>query len=174
MKCLKDMGRSYSPDDFISTSRFMRERWPGAALTTELIVGYPGESEDAFRETLRVLEEVRPSRVHVFRFSPRPGTRAWGRKDLTEAHVVTERSALVRAMADGWRMSYAEERVGDICHMVAEKIEEKEGRKTASGVTEDYIKAVYENPPAHGVPGCILEARINGLRDGRALLVRPA
>ncbi|MDY6794241.1 MAG: MiaB/RimO family radical SAM methylthiotransferase [Actinomycetota bacterium] len=171
---LKDMGRSYSPENFISISRFIRQRWPGAALTTELIVGYPGESEDAFRETLRVLEEVRPARVHVFRFSPRPGTRAWERKDLTAAKVTAKRSTLARKMADGWRRSYAEERVGDICHMVAEKIEEKEGCKTASGVTEDYIKAVYENPPAHAIPGCILEARIDGLRDGRALLVRPA
>jgi threonylcarbamoyladenosine tRNA methylthiotransferase MtaB len=167
---LKDMGRGYRPEDFLGAARDLRSAWPGATLTTEIIVGYPGESGAAFRRTVEVLREVRPSRVHVFRFSPRPGTPAWNKKGKVAAEVMETRSAMLRALAEMWRVAYAEERVGELRRLLVERVIEQNGVRVAVGTTEDYIKASLVDPPLRARPGCLIEARIYGVSGGRARL----
>lgn len=163
---LEEMGRGYGPEDYVAASRALRSAWPEAALTTEVMVGFPGESEAAFAATVEVLEEVRPARVHVFRFSPRPGTKAMHMGGRVPAAVAEARSARLRGMAEAWRLAYIEERVGDAREMLVERFAGGE----AVGTTEDYMQAVLPHPPSGASPGCIVSATICGMRDGRALL----
>lgn len=75
-KILKAMRRPYNTDAFRNVVRKIRDRMPMAAVTTDLIVGFPGETENDFAETISFLEEIAFSRLHIFRFSPRDGTPA--------------------------------------------------------------------------------------------------
>jgi len=167
---LKDMGRGYLPQDFIAAARALRSAWPQAALTTEVIVGYPGESEEAFQATVGVLEAVRPSRLHVFRFSPRPGTPAGSRRDRVPDAVVEERSQRLRDLGRKWEKDRIRERLGGACRFLVERIAEDGNRLIARGTTEDYIKALMEDPPPGARVGHVLEAEVRGLIGEQALL----
>ncbi len=169
-KVLRDMGRGYTPEDFLGRVEEVRRQWPRAALTTEVIVGYPGETQRAFDNTVRVLEEIRPARVHVFRFSPRPGTRAWGRKDGVGAEMAERRSADLRAMAERWRTAYIEERIGETRAFLVERISDGSHGRIAWGTTEDYMKGALPLPPPGTQTGRIITAEITGMWRGIALM----
>lgn len=167
---LADMGRGYGPQEYLEAVGTLRSVWPCAALTTEVILGYPGEEEASFRNTLEVLERARPSRVHVFRFSPRPGTGAWGRDDAVPPCVTAERSEKLRALAERWRLGYIEERVGEKRNLLVERLKDEGGEKTAYGTTEDFIKGVAPGVQGGVREGELLPVEIRGLKEGRALL----
>ena len=75
-RILEDMGRGYSVDDFRSIVGRVRAKVPDITLSTDLIVGYPGEDEDDHELNLKIISEMKPDIVNVTRFSPRPGTKA--------------------------------------------------------------------------------------------------
>ena len=165
---LRDMGRGYGGEDFKAAAASLHAIWPGAALTTEVMVGYPGEDDLAFRHTLEVLAQVRPARVHVFRFSPRPGTRAWSRKDESDLEEAEYRSSLVRELAEGWRLKYIEERRGELRDMLVEKTLLSGGARMALGTTEDFMKGVIPNCPPAIEQGDIVTCEICGVTGARA------
>lgn len=76
-RILKRMNRSYSQDHFITLARTIRRTLPGCSLSTDIIVGFPGEDRNDFQATLEVMEEVRFDSAYTFKYSPRPGTKAW-------------------------------------------------------------------------------------------------
>ncbi|RJP31784.1 MAG: MiaB/RimO family radical SAM methylthiotransferase [Actinobacteria bacterium] len=167
---LRDMGRGYTAEDFKALAGSLRAIWPEASLTTEVIVGYPGEDDEAFRRTVEVLSQVRPARVHVFRFSPRPGTRAWSRKDASD-HVETElRSGILRELAEEWRLGYIEERGGELRDLLVEEVVVREGSAIARGTTEDFIKGTLFSVPSGIAAGEIVSCEICGVTGGRARL----
>ena len=73
---LRRMGRRYTVDEFKQIVNAFREAVPDISIATDIIVGFPGEDEEAFANTCRLLEDVRPDRVHIARYTPRPHTRA--------------------------------------------------------------------------------------------------
>jgi MiaB-like tRNA modifying enzyme len=75
---LERMGRNYAPADFLQLAGMFRERFPAGILATDIIVGFPGETEAQFESTLGLLEKSRPDMVNAKAFSPRPGTPAAG------------------------------------------------------------------------------------------------
>ncbi|MHC1579375.1 MAG: tRNA (N(6)-L-threonylcarbamoyladenosine(37)-C(2))-methylthiotransferase [Candidatus Alkanophagales archaeon] len=81
---LKDMNRRYSVDDFRGIVRSIRRRFKDCVLCTDFIVGFPTETEEDFRQSLELLKELKPEKVNITRFSPRPGTEAAKLKDLLE------------------------------------------------------------------------------------------
>jgi len=166
---LADMGRGYKPRDFMDACRKAREEWPRVTVTTEVIVGYPEESDEAFHNTVEILEEIRPSRVHVFPFSRRPGTRAWYKEGAVPPGVIGERCAELRGLAEEWRVSYARERVGQEARLLVEKIVGTK-QPVAMGTTEDYMKGALLDPPEDLRQGRVIEAKITGVRDGLAQL----
>lgn len=167
---LNDMGRGYIPQDFIKAAQALYSVWPQATLTTEVIVGYPGESEEAFQATVQVLEAVRPSRLHVFRFSPRPGTAAGEKENMVPSDVAEERSAGLRALGEKWRKDYIQSRLGGTCNILVEKVLEEGENTIARGTTEDYIKATMTCPPRETRPGRLLPARLCGIQGDQACL----
>jgi tRNA-2-methylthio-N6-dimethylallyladenosine synthase len=74
---LRSMRRGYTVAEYVEKVEAVREAMPHAAITTDVIVGYPGETDQQFRNTVRLLEELRFDKVHVAAYSPRPGTIAW-------------------------------------------------------------------------------------------------
>ncbi|MEE9594862.1 MAG: tRNA (N(6)-L-threonylcarbamoyladenosine(37)-C(2))-methylthiotransferase [Candidatus Hydrothermarchaeales archaeon] len=88
---LKDMNRGYTVDDFKRIISKFRGRFDDLTISTDVIVGYPTESEDSFRKTYEFLEEIKPDIINITRFSPRPWTRAYELKDMSD-RIKKERS----------------------------------------------------------------------------------
>jgi tRNA-2-methylthio-N6-dimethylallyladenosine synthase len=94
---LAAMNRRYTRDQYLALVSRIRERVPGVALTTDVIVGFPGETDERFRRTMSLLEEVRFDSAFMFRYSPRPGTAAAELRDDVPEPVKIERlEAVIR------------------------------------------------------------------------------
>jgi tRNA-2-methylthio-N6-dimethylallyladenosine synthase len=94
---LRRMGRRYTRDEYLSKVEALRKFCPGAALTTDVIVGFPGESEDDFRRTMSLVEEVRFDGMYSFKYSDRPMTKASRLPDKIEDEVKGRRLAELQA-----------------------------------------------------------------------------
>ncbi len=97
---LARMGRGYTAADYLEKVRRLRRAVPEIALTTDIIVGFPGESEADFQETLAMLEKVRYDQIYSFKYSIRPGTRAAGFADIIADEEKRERLARCQALQD--------------------------------------------------------------------------
>lgn len=93
---LKRMRRGYTVDDFMEIVLSFREAFPSLSLSTDIIVGFPGETEEQFRESLRLIEEVRPEVLNISRFWPRPCTEAERMPDQVHGRETKKRSSIMR------------------------------------------------------------------------------
>lgn len=98
---LREMRRGHTIEEYIDKARYMREINPALELSTDLIVGFPGESDEDFERTLDVLKEVRFSIIYPFKYSPRPKTKASQIDDDVPLAVKQERLARVIELQDG-------------------------------------------------------------------------
>ncbi len=100
-RILKEMGRGYTTDDFLNVAGAFRERYPESALSTDVICGFPGESDEEFEETMELVRSVKPDVLNISRFWPRPGTRAARMPDQLHGSVTKERSSAVARLFAG-------------------------------------------------------------------------
>ncbi len=145
-RVLKMMNRRYAAEEFVRTCEMIRQAVPDVAITTDAMVGFPGETEEDFRQTLQVIEEVGFSKVHAFRFSPRPGTPASVMRGQIEASVKEERLLRLISLADEMSSKYAARFIGKELDVVAE--EEKAGEWF--GTSDNYLRVKFCGPPGIG------------------------
>ncbi len=100
---LKRMGRVYTTQQFLSMVKMAREFVPHIALETDVIVGFPGETDDEFEQSYDFCSKMRFSRMHVFRYSKRPGTPAAEAPNQVPSSVVAKRAAKLRELANAMR-----------------------------------------------------------------------
>ena len=117
---LHRMGRPYSAEAFEDTVRMIRTNLPQASLSCDVIVGFPGETDEEFEESLALCRRVGFSRMHVFRYSKRPGTLAADMPDQVPPEVMAERSRRMRAAAQELAIADARRRVGTVERAVLE------------------------------------------------------
>ena len=103
-RILKSMNRSYGRDRFLAIAKKLRAEIPGIALSTDVIIGFPGETEDDFEDTMNVLREVRFDMVYSFLYSPREGTRAAKMTDAVDQ--ITKNDRMKRILAEQDIISY--------------------------------------------------------------------
>jgi len=108
---LRAMRRSYRASKFLGILDRVREAMPDASITTDIIVGFPGETEEDFLETMRVVEESRFTSAFTFQYSPRPGTPAFDRESLPK-EVVQERFERLLVLQDELSLQDAQAQVG--------------------------------------------------------------
>jgi tRNA-2-methylthio-N6-dimethylallyladenosine synthase len=125
-RLLRAMRRSYRSDRYLAIIDRVREAMPDAAITTDLIVGFPGETDEDHRATLEVVREARFASAFTFQYSPRPGTPAATMPDQVPADVVRERYAELAALVDD--VAWAENR-GLVGRTVELLVADNEGRK---------------------------------------------
>jgi tRNA-2-methylthio-N6-dimethylallyladenosine synthase len=125
-KVLKDMRRSYRSAKFLGILDRVREQIPDAAITTDIIVGFPGETEEDFLGTMRVVEQARFSGAFTFQYSKRPGTPAAALEDQVPRDVVQDRYERLVALVND--IAWAENRrlEGTVVELM---VAEGEGRK---------------------------------------------
>jgi threonylcarbamoyladenosine tRNA methylthiotransferase MtaB len=140
---LRRMNRRYTTAEYLEAVRLIRQAMPEAAITTDIIVGFPGETETDFRETLEFCRGVGFARIHVFPFSPRPGTAAASFPGRVTEPVkrarVRQALSLARELAAGFQRRFLG-RTLDV-------LWEKQTGGVWSGLTGNYIK-VYAKSPA--------------------------
>ena len=111
-RILAAMRRPHPSGVFLKRCAEIRRRLPDIALTSDMIVGFPGETDEDFRQSADVIERADFSKVHVFRFSPRAGTEAADMKNRVAEPLKQERAAALIALSDRLRSAYAASRIG--------------------------------------------------------------
>lgn len=111
-KVLREMARRYSADQFKQLVDTIYRFVPTMSLSTDIIVGFPGETDDEFQETLELAAACRFSKIHVFPYSMREGTPAAKRPDQVPAEVKQKRAAQLRELSDALALADFERRVG--------------------------------------------------------------
>ena len=140
---LKAMNRHYNKAEFAKLLADIKRAVPNVAISTDIIVGFPGETEEHFAEGLAFVEDMDFSRMHVFPYSPRTGTLAAGRKDQVADEVKKERVRRMQALARKKTQEYQENQLGKIAHVLMENNGDDE---MSHGLTDSYLK-VYTNEP---------------------------
>ncbi|WP_239478803.1 tRNA (N6-isopentenyl adenosine(37)-C2)-methylthiotransferase MiaB [Rothia sp. ZJ1223] len=148
-KVLKDMRRSYRSKKFLGILEKVREKMPDAAITTDIIVGFPGETEEDFQETMRVVEEARFSTAFTFQYSIRPGTPAAEFENQVPKEVVQERFERLTVLQDRIAAEENRKQMGKTVELmvVAESGRKAEQTHRLSGRTQD-MRLVHFSIPA--------------------------
>lgn len=117
---LQRMGRPYSAEEFERTVARIREILPAASISGDLIVGFPGETDEEFEQTRAFVKRVGFSRLHVFRYSARPGTIAAEMPDQVAPEVMADRSLAIRKLVERTARADAQARIGTTERAVVE------------------------------------------------------
>jgi threonylcarbamoyladenosine tRNA methylthiotransferase MtaB len=133
---LKRMGRRYSAADYKRAVAQIRKAVPGVAITTDIIVGFPGESDGEFGESYNLAKQMQFARIHVFPYSPRPGTKASAMPNHVEDKVKQERSRKMLALGRACVRNFRKRFVGRTVMVLWEK----QVCGVWSGLTDNYIR----------------------------------
>ena len=134
-KILKKMNRKYTREEYISAVDLIKKYMPFASVTTDIITGFPGESEEDFNESLSIVSRCGFLKVHVFPYSERPGTAAAKMPDSVEKFLRSKRAKELSIFADGVSGEYLNRFIGKTAVLLVEEIKED----FALGYTENYI-----------------------------------
>ena len=120
---LKRMNRKYTAQSFRKEVELLRKTFPNVVLTTDVIVGFPGETEQEFNETYEYLKNIRFTKLHVFRYSPRKGTVAAKMKDQVDSKIKEERSHKLIELSDKCEKEALDKYIGKKVKVLFEKQE---------------------------------------------------
>ena len=143
---LRAMNRHYTRSEYLDIVRAIRDYDPLYGITTDIIVGFPGETDEDFADTLDIVREAEFGKVHVFRYSPRKGTAGASLPDAVPGQVKNDRSDLLEQASGETARKFMEKNFGTVHTVLAEEI--RDGYVT--GYTDNYIK-VY-------IPACDSDA----------------
>jgi tRNA-2-methylthio-N6-dimethylallyladenosine synthase len=169
---LKRMNRGYTREEYLAKVKMIRDGIPGVILTTDLIVGFPGESEDQFEETVSLLREVRYDNIYAFKYSPRPFTKAAKFEDQVPEDVAQRRLAKLLAVQREIAFELAKDYDGITTDVLIEGPSREEGqyqgRTTQNKIV--YFKDGHEGLIGKTLPFKILKSFPNVLRGEFASL----
>lgn len=158
---LAAMNRPYATAFYKDLVRRLRERVEGVAITTDLIVGYPGETREMHENTLAFARDVAFQRTHVFRYSPRPGTHAATLPDDVTDAEKKQRHAELQAVVDASNRAFTAYHVGETLDVLIEQSLGSGGDLT--GHTANYIKVAF--PGTRALVGQVVPIRLTGVTD---------
>ncbi|MFT5233604.1 MAG: threonylcarbamoyladenosine tRNA methylthiotransferase MtaB [Candidatus Krumholzibacteriia bacterium] len=160
---LKNMKRPYRSERAWEAMRQAATVMPHFGLGADIIVGFPGESDADFEETRRMVAELPFSYLHVFRFSPRPGTEAVGLPDQVDHKVIVERSRILRELADRKTAEFARNLVGTQREAVIEADTNDDDLRQAT--TDNYVVVMVPNTSQ--AAGTLVNITITEYRDDK-------
>ena len=141
---LKRMNRRYDTKEYEAGCTLLRKYFSHPAITTDVIVGFPGETEEEFQMTREYLERIHFYEMHIFKYSKREGTKAAAMPDQVDEQEKTRRSAILleleKKMSDQFRMDY----VGKQVTVLLEEAMEWNGKTYFTGYTKEYVKVAVE------------------------------
>ncbi|MDO5424705.1 MAG: tRNA (N(6)-L-threonylcarbamoyladenosine(37)-C(2))-methylthiotransferase MtaB [Eubacteriales bacterium] len=159
---LKRMNRRYTAGEYFEKCEMLREAFGRPALTTDVIVGFPGETEEEFRVTREFLEKVAFYETHVFKYSRRKGTRAAVMEGQVPEQVKAERSEVLLELCERNKRGFEEKFVGSVQGVLLEEEQMLEGERFWTGYTKEYVRVAV--PVKEGMENRIWKVRISGER----------
>lgn len=138
-RVLKSMNRHYTSEDYLSSIKLIREYYPEAAVTTDIICGFPCETEEDFKQTVEVAQKARFSDIHIFNYSPREGTAA-AKLKLLDNSVVKEREEILKQLKYRLKGEFTEFNLGRQRFLLTETLEDG----LHAGYSENYLKLYVE------------------------------
>ena len=139
---LERMNRRYRSEEYMEKCRLLRRVYDRPALTTDVIVGFPGETEEEFEASRAFVEEVNFFETHIFKYSRREGTRAAAMPDQIPEQEKTRRSHILLELDAQRRQEYMESFLGEEKEVLLEEKVELDGKNWWVGYTREYLKAI--------------------------------
>lgn len=155
-RILTKMNRNYTAQGYVEKVERIRSALGETAITTDIIVGFPGESESDFEQTLRLCQRIGFARMHIFPFSPRAATAANSLPQRCGAQEMRRRCRLLAEIAENLALSFKEGFIGRRVRVLTET----EGEKTLSGYSDHYL--VTEFSGGRGLRGEVVEVDVSG------------
>ena len=143
---LKRMNRKYTTSQYKESVQALRKAYGNPAITTDVIVGFPAETEEEFAATVDYLEDLSLYEMHIFKYSVRKGTRAAAMKEQIIEAVKTKRSAVLLEMETRKSKEYRSRFIGGTVEVLLEEAKEIKGKSYMIGHTREYVKVAVETP----------------------------
>lgn len=144
---LKRMNRHYTTGEYYTGVECLRKYFPRPAITTDVIVGFPGETEEEFAETERFLKKVGFYEMHIFKYSRRDGTVAASMPEQVPEQTKIRRSSILLALEKQQSAEYRELYIGSEAEVLLEEEKEIDGTSYLIGHTREYVKAAVKKTP---------------------------
>ncbi|SCJ21738.1 (Dimethylallyl)adenosine tRNA methylthiotransferase MiaB [uncultured Clostridium sp.] len=157
---LKRMNRRYTTKEYKEIVHKLREKMPNVAITTDVIVGFPGETNDEFNQTYKFLSDVELSQMHIFKYSPRKGTPAATMENQIDPQMKHLRSDKLIALNKKNFNKFATKFIGEEFEVL---FEQNIGDSKYEGLTPNYIRVVVESD--EDIQGKILNTKISDVKD---------
>jgi threonylcarbamoyladenosine tRNA methylthiotransferase MtaB len=156
---LLKMRRMYTAKEFENIALKLKSNYPKFNLTTDIIVGFPGETEEDFQQTIALTKKIGFGHAHTFKYSVRSGTRAERLADQIPEKVKTKRSGIIRQLVNENKLAYRKSFIGQNQRVLIEKIN-KDG--FASGYGENYVPVIIHQKGLRKNTFCDVVMSISG------------
>ncbi len=156
---LKRMNRRYTSSEYYEKCRILRKYFDAPALTTDVIVGFPGETEEEFRESFDFVDKLDFYETHIFKYSRREGTKAAAMGDQVDEQTKAERSALMIILGERKREAYERSFIGKEVEVLVEEEALVGGKSVQTGHTKEYIKIALDTE--ENLRNCIVNVQID-------------
>lgn len=162
---LKRMNRRYTSEEFYEKCEILRKYFEKPALTTDVIVGFPQETEEEFETTYEFLKKICFYETHIFKYSKREGTKAAVMQGQIPEQIKAKRSARLIELGEKNRRAYEESFLGKSVEVLVEEKSDVNGKEMWTGHTKEYMKIALESEK--NLQNCILNVQI---KDGREII----
>ena len=142
---LKRMNRHYTPEEYADKCELLKRYFDRPAFTTDVIVGFPGENDEEFEATEKFLDQVHFAEMHIFKYSPRKGTRAAVMQDQVDEKIKTARSNRLLKLSEKMMNDYRQSCSDKILEVLIEEAIQVDGKSMWVGHSREYIKCVIES-----------------------------
>ena len=162
---LKRMNRRYTSEEFYEKCEILRKYFEKPVLTTDVIVGFPQETEEEFETTYEFLKKICFYETHIFKYSKREGTKAAVMQGQIPEQIKAKRSARLIELGEKNRRAYEESFLGKTVEVLVEEKSDVNGKEMWTGHTKEYMKIALESEK--NLQNCILNVQI---KDGREII----
>lgn len=168
---LKRMNRHYTPLDFMNGVKYLREVFEHPAITTDVIVGFPGETEEEFESTKLFLEEIKFYEMHIFKYSKRKGTKAAVMENQVPENIKTLRSGILQKLEKTDSKTYRDYYMDKDVEVLFEETKDINNIMYWIGYTKEYVKVAIPEEKAHNLQNKLFKGHICGYLDNEIMLM---
>ena len=166
---LKRMNRRYTTEQFKEIVKRLRNTYSDVNLTTDIIVGFPGETEEEFEKTYRFLDEIKFYKMHIFKYSKRQGTKAAKMSDQIDEQIKTKRSNELLALEKKMSKEFRDAHIGKEDEALLEEQVQIDGVDYYVGFTKEYVKVAVRSEK--DLSNCMVRGRIEGALNENVYLM---
>ena len=168
------MNRRYTPEEFAQSVAFLREEFAHPAITTDVIVGFPGETEEEFVETVRFVEDIHFFEMHIFKYSKRKGTKAAVMDGQLSEQVKTRRSARLQQVEMRASKEFRDFYIGKETEALLEEKKQIAGEEYWVGHTREYVKTAVSARTGDNLSNRLIHGVVSGYLTEEILLMEQA